>query len=76
VHQCQTPLNGPGTGDVCLEDADCAANGGTCPATSVKFARRRAGPVQHQDDCPGSYCPSALPFDIDMCGDGAGVSTS
>jgi PKD repeat protein len=30
VHVCQTPGNGIGTGDLCVVDDDCAANGGTC----------------------------------------------
>jgi hypothetical protein len=74
VHQCQTPLNGPGTGDVCLDDSDCATNGGTCPNTSVCPRGDRAGlACNAQGDCPNSYCPSALPFDtVDMCGDGEG----
>jgi PKD repeat protein len=74
VHQCQTPLNGPGTGDVCLDDSDCASNGGTCPTTSVCPRGDRAGlPCSAPGDCPNSYCPSALPFDtVDMCGDGEG----
>ena len=38
THFCQVPLNGLGTGDVCLVDADCAANGGTCvQSSSVVF---------------------------------------
>jgi hypothetical protein len=74
VHQCQTPLNGPGSYDVCLDDSDCAANGGTCPTTSVCPRGDREGqPCSAQGDCPNSYCPAALPFDtVDMCGDGEG----
>jgi PKD repeat protein len=30
VHVCQSPSNGPGTGDLCIDDGDCASNGGTC----------------------------------------------
>ena len=33
THVCQTPNNGIGTGDLCLDDSDCAANGGTCNQT-------------------------------------------
>jgi hypothetical protein len=29
VYSCQNPA-GPGTGDLCIDDGDCAANGGTC----------------------------------------------
>ena len=31
VHACAVPGNGAGTGDTCVVDSDCAANGGTCP---------------------------------------------
>jgi hypothetical protein len=74
VRQCQAPLNGPGTFDVCLTDDDCAANGGTCLATSVCPRGDREGlPCSAQGDCPNSFCPAALPFDtVDMCGDGEG----
>src|SRR5262249_61109590 len=31
VRACAVPGGGPGTGDTCVVDADCAPNGGTCP---------------------------------------------
>jgi PKD repeat protein len=31
VYACAVPGNGAGTGDTCVVDSDCAANGGTCP---------------------------------------------
>jgi len=34
THTCLMPQNGIGTGDACLVDADCAANGGTCVQSS------------------------------------------
>jgi len=30
VNVCQSPNNGFGTGDFCVDDSDCAQNGGTC----------------------------------------------
>jgi hypothetical protein len=37
VLTCQVPGGGPGTGDYCLRDVDCAANGGTCTGSSLRF---------------------------------------
>src|SRR5262249_49423318 len=34
VHACAVPGGGPGTGDTCMVDADCAPNGGICPQSS------------------------------------------
>jgi PKD repeat protein len=31
VHACAVPGGGAGSGDTCVVDSDCAANGGTCP---------------------------------------------
>jgi hypothetical protein len=74
VHTCVVPQNGPGTGDLCVVDADCAANQGTCQQTSTCPRGDRAGqPCSTASDCPGSYCPSEVSFDpVDMCGDGEG----
>jgi hypothetical protein len=75
VRSCETPLNGPGTGDYCLKDADCAANGGSCPASSTCLGGSNVGGTcSTQADCPnGGFCPSATTFDpLEMCGDGAG----
>lgn len=48
VRTCQTPQNGPGTGDYCLVDADCTANGGSCPAAT----------------CPSDACPAFDPLEM------------
>jgi PKD repeat protein len=74
VHSCVVPQNGPGTGDLCVVDADCAANGGTCPQTGTCPRGDRAGqPCSGSADCPGSFCPASVAFEpIDMCGDGEG----
>jgi len=74
VHACITPQNGPGFGDYCLTDADCAAHGGTCPLTGTCVRGDRAGqPCNTPGDCPNGFCPTSSPFDpIDLCGDGEG----
>jgi len=74
VHACVTQQNGPGFGDYCLTDADCAANSGTCALTGTCVRGDRAGqPCSRPDDCPNGFCPKSSPFDpIDMCGDGEG----
>ncbi len=72
VHGCQ---GGSGTQDYCLTDADCAPNGGTCPATGVCLRGSRDGqPCSSVADCPGGFgCSSTQPFQpIDLCGDGEG----
>jgi phage baseplate assembly protein gpV len=72
VHGCVVPSNGPGTGDYCLSDQDCAANGGTCPATSTCPSGPNAGkPCSVPSDCPQSYCPSFQLFNpVETCSDG------
>lgn len=74
VHTCVTPGNGPGTFDFCVADADCAANGGTCPTTGTCVRGDNNGlPCSRPSDCPGGLCPAAAFFDPeDMCGDGQG----
>jgi PKD repeat protein len=74
VHTCLTPQNGPGFGDYCLTDADCAANNGTCALIGTCIRGDNAGqPCSTPADCPNGFCPSALPFDpVKMCGDGEG----
>jgi PKD repeat protein len=74
VHTCLTPQNGPGFGDYCLTDADCAANNGTCALVGTCIRGDNAGqPCSTPADCPNGFCPSALPFDpVKMCGDGEG----
>ncbi|HYR95844.1 MAG TPA: PKD domain-containing protein, partial [Candidatus Binatus sp.] len=74
VHTCQVPQNGPGTGDLCVTDADCGPNHGTCGQAAVCPRGDRAGlPCSAPADCPGSFCPASVTFDpIDMCGDGEG----
>ena len=74
VRACAVANNGPGAGDVCLTDANCAANSGTCPPTSTCVGGTRARqPCATPADCPGGFCPSAAPFDpIDLAADGEG----
>ena len=74
VHSCVTPQNGPGTGDYCLTDADCAANNGTCALTGTcSSGDRRGQPCSTPSDCPNGFCSSIQPFDpVKMCGDGEG----
>ena len=74
VHVCLTPQNGPGFGDYCLTDADCAANNGSCALTGTCVRGDRAGqPCSTSDDCPNGFCPTSSLFDpIDTCGDGEG----
>ena len=72
VHTCIVPGNGLGTGDFCLTDQNCAANGGTCSTTATCVSGANAGqPCATPADCPGSYCPSYTLFDpVDLCSDG------
>ena len=64
VHACVTQQNGPGFGDYCLTDADCAANSGTCALTGTCVRGDRAGqPCSRPDDCPNGFCPTSSPFD-------------
>ena len=75
VRTCQVGLNAPGTGDYCLTDADCAANGGTCPTTGTCIGGDRPGtPCTVPGDCPNGFgCSAAFHFGpVKMCGDGAG----
>lgn len=72
VHTCLVPGNGLGTGDFCLNDQDCSANGGTCTQTSTCLGGANAGkPCAVPADCPASFCPSYSLFDpVDLCSDG------
>lgn len=74
VRSCETPLNGPGTGDYCLANSDCAANGGSCPASATCLSGPNGGlPCSKPSDCPQGFCPSSSIFDpLEMCGDGVG----
>jgi hypothetical protein len=74
VHTCMTPQNGPGFGDYCLTDADCAANHGSCSLAGSCLRGDRAGlPCGAPADCPNGFCSSVVPFDpVKMCGDGEG----
>jgi PKD repeat protein len=71
VHGC---VGGSGTQDYCLTDADCAPNGGTCPASGSCLGGDRAGQgCASQAECPRGRCSASQPFlPIDLCGDGAG----
>lgn len=74
VHTCEAPLNGPGTGDFCVANQDCAANGGTCLQSSTCLSGPNAGqPCAGPGDCPDGFCPAYALFDpLELCGDGAG----
>jgi PKD repeat protein len=74
VHTCEAPLNGPGTGDFCVVNQDCAANGGTCLQSSTCLSGPNTGqPCSGPNDCPDGYCPAYALFDPnELCGDGAG----
>lgn len=76
VHVCQHPLNLPGTGDVCVTDADCShiASDATCAQSSACIRGDRQGqPCTLTSECPGGFCPSHIAFEpLDMCGDGEG----
>jgi hypothetical protein len=72
VNTCAVPGNGLGTGDFCVNDQNCAANGGTCSTSSTCPSGANAGqPCTTPADCPGSFCPSYTLFDpVDLCSDG------
>jgi PKD repeat protein len=72
VNTCVVPGNGLGTGDFCVTDQNCAANGGTCSKSSTCPSGANAGqPCSTPADCPGSFCPSYTLFDpVDLCSDG------
>lgn len=69
VNTCVVPGGGAGTGDACVTDADCAANGGSCARSSACAGGTNAGqPCTTHEDCPGSICPSYSLLDPeDMC---------
>ncbi len=75
VHTCVVPGGGLGTGDFCVVDQDCAANGGTCATSSVCPSGPNSGlPCTLPADCPGSICPSYTLFDpVDLCSDGTSL---
>ena len=72
VNTCVVAGNGSGTGDYCVTNQDCAANGGTCETTSTCPSGANMGkPCSVPADCPGSFCPSFTLFDpVDFCSDG------
>jgi hypothetical protein len=72
VNTCFVPGNGLGTLDYCIDDQDCAANGGTCSTSSTCPSGANAGGAcTLPTDCPGSFCPSYTLFDpVDLCSDG------
>jgi PKD repeat protein len=69
TNTCVIPGGGAGTGDACVTDADCAANGGSCARSSTCFGGTNVGqPCTTHDDCPGSLCPSYSILDPeDIC---------
>lgn len=85
--QCVATDGGFGSGDLCVADVDCGANGGVCPASTVCRVGDRAGQACSSPfDCPipqANADPLCAPFtrydcptnslDVtEMCGDGAG----
>jgi hypothetical protein len=75
VRTCFNPT-GAGTGDYCITDADCAANGGSCATSPICIGGERTGqPCATAADCPGPspFCSAPFPFGaVDVCGDGEG----
>lgn len=65
---------GPGAGDACVEDRDCAANKATCSHVGSCIGGANAGGTcEAQADCSDGFCPVGVPFDsVAMCGDGEG----
>jgi PKD repeat protein len=74
VNTCVVPGGGSGTGDACITDADCAANGGTCARSAVCSGGPNAGQAcTTHADCPQSLCPSYMLLDPeDICADASG----
>lgn len=74
VNTCEVPQFGLGTGDVCVENRDCASNGGTCATVGTCLGGLNAGgSCSHPSDCPEGFCPAYTLFDpVQMCGDGEG----
>src|SRR5262249_29078429 len=74
VYQCY--VGGSLEGDLCVTDADCAPNGGTCPHAGVCYGGARDGQTcTTAADCPGSVvgCSSNQPFNpVEICSDAAG----
>jgi PKD repeat protein len=74
VYQCY--VGGSLEGDLCVTDADCAPNGGTCPHAGVCYGGARDGQTCTMPaDCPGSVvgCSSYQPFNpVEICSDAAG----
>ena len=69
TNTCVVPGGGAGTGDSCINDADCAANGGSCAHSSTCPGGTNVGqPCTTHADCPNSICPSYSLLDPeDLC---------
>jgi len=74
VNTCEVPQFGLGTGDVCVENRDCASNGGSCATAGTCLGGLNAGNAcSLPQDCPEGFCPAYTLFDpVQMCGDGEG----
>jgi hypothetical protein len=74
VNTCEVPQFGLGTGDMCVENRDCASNGGTCATVGTCLGGLNAGgSCSVPQDCPEGFCPVYSLFDpVQMCGDGEG----
>jgi len=74
VYTCQGPSGSFAGGDVCVSDADCAPNGGTCQRSGVCYGGvRDRQPCAAVEDCPGGICSAAQTFaPVDLCSDGVG----
>jgi PKD repeat protein len=75
VHTCSVPGGGTGNGDFCVIDQDCAANNGTCSASSTCVSGDNSGqPCTVPNDCPNGFCPAYILFDpVDFCSDGSSL---
>jgi hypothetical protein len=84
---CTATDGGISSGDLCIGNGDCAANGGVCPADNLCRQGDRAGQVCASPyDCPIPQagadplcepitrydCPTSSLDVTEMCGDGAG----
>lgn len=74
VYSCQAPPGTFASGDACLSDTDCAANGGTCQRNGICYGGARdRQPCTAAAECPGGLCSAAQLFEsVDLCNDGAG----
>lgn len=74
VYSCQAPAGAFASGDTCLTDTDCAANGGTCQRSGLCYGGSRDRQTcAAAADCPNGLCSAAQLFEsVDLCHDGSG----